>query len=160
MFTNETSAYNRMWSEATKKGVEESGYALENGKFLVIPDYQNESRDATPSKYGYSVKEGTLSTGDGETFKITGNIHTHQDPSGDATPSFWTGTGWGDVGHSKAMGRLPIITIGHDGNVHGALWSVKDNGFRPVSGFGSRKDLLSGKTKLVPWLKTYPTRGQ
>ena len=66
----------------------------------------------------------------------------------------------GDAGHSKAMGGLPIITIGHDGNVHGAFWSIKDKGFRSIPKFGSRSDLLSGKTKLVPWLKTYPTRGQ
>jgi hypothetical protein len=75
-------------------------------------------------------------------------------------PSFWTGKGWGDVGHSKAMGGLPIITMGHDGKVHGAFWSVTNNGFRRIPGFGSRQDLLSGKTKLVPWLKTYPTKSK
>jgi RHS repeat-associated protein len=160
MFANETSAYNRMWSQATAKKVEESGYALENGKFLVLPDYKNEVDDATPSKYDYSVKDGILLTSDGEILKTIGNVHTHQDPSKNATPSFWTGTGWGDIGHSKAMGGLPIITIGHDGNIHGAFWSIKDSGFRSIPGFGSRKDLLSGNTKLIPWLKTYPTRGK
>lgn len=161
MFASETDAYNRMWSQAVTKKVEESGYALENGNILVIPDYNNEADDASPSKYGYSVKKGTLSTKDGVIFKIAGNVHTHQDSSKEATPSFYTNKGgWGDIGHSKAMGGLPIITIGHDGKVYGSFWSVNYQGFRPIPGFGSRDDLLSGKTLLLPWLKGYPTRGK
>ncbi|MDR2057043.1 MAG: RHS repeat-associated core domain-containing protein [Dysgonamonadaceae bacterium] len=161
MFSNETSAYNRMWSQATKKNVEESGYALKNGKFLVMPDYKNKINDVDIVDYNYSIgKDGILSNGSGEKFRIVGNVHTHQDPSGNPEPSFWTGTGWGDAGHSKAMGGLPVITIGHDGKVHGAFWSVKDNGFRRIPGFGNRQDLLSGKTRLVPWLITYPTGGK
>jgi hypothetical protein len=163
MFSNETSAYNRMWTQANSKEIEESGYALANGKFLVMPDYNKKAstvRGVDISKYGYSVGDGVLTDKDGNTLKITGNVHTHQDKSGDATPSFWTGTGWGDVGHSKAMGGLPIITIGHDGMVHGAFWSIKGNGARPIPKFGSRNDLLSGSMKLIPWLQTYPTRGK
>ncbi len=159
MFTNETDAYNRMWSQATEKKIEESGYPLANGNILVIPDYKNKADDASPSKYQYSVKDGKLTTKDGETFKITGNVHTHQDASKDATPSF-TGKSGGDVGHSRAMGGLPIMTIGHDGKVHGVFWSVKGEGFRSIPGLGSRDNLLSGKTLLVPWLRTYPSIGQ
>jgi hypothetical protein len=51
------------------------------------------------------------------------------------------------------MEPVNIITIGHDGMVHGAFCSVKGNGFRSISEFGSRKDLLSGKTKINSLVK-------
>jgi hypothetical protein len=161
MFSNETDAYNRMWSQANEKGVEQSGYALKDGKILVMPDYANEAREVDISKYDYSINNDmTLSHKDGDSFSITGNIHTHQDPTGNATPSYWTGDGWGDVGHSKGMGGLPVIVMGHDGKVHGVFYSTERKGYQSIPGFGSRDNLLSGKTKLVPWLRTYPTKGQ
>jgi len=163
LFKNETDAYNRMWSQANdhyKKEKEVGGFVLSNNKVLVTPDYNNEEGDCTPSKYGYSIsKNGYLSKGP-DKWKITGQIHTHQDPSRDATPSYITKDGWGDVGYSRAMGGLPVFTIGHDGNIHGVYYSEKQKGYGTILELGSRSYLLTGKTKLAPWLKTYPTLGQ
>ena len=64
IFTNETSAYNRMWSQANdhyNKEKEVGGFILENGTVLVVPDYNTEKNDRTPSKYGDFVsKDGDV----------------------------------------------------------------------------------------------------
>lgn len=126
---------------------------MTNGIF-VIPDYKNEERKVDIANYNYSITEkGILSNERGETFRITGNIYTHQDPTGNATLSFWTGDGWGDVGYSKRMGGLPIIAIGHDGKLHGGFWNATDKGFKGISALGNRADLLSGKNSIISLVK-------
>ena len=164
MFSNEKDAYNRMWNQANdhyNKEKESGGFTLEDGRVLVTPDYDNTKNDCTPDKYGYTVSEdGYLSKGK-EKLKITGEVHTHQDPSGEPEPSYYTKNGgWGDIGYSKSMGGLPIFTIGHDGMVHGSFWSNKRSGYDNILGLGSRNNLLAGKTLLVLWLKTYPVKGK
>ena len=104
------------------KEKEVGGFILENGKVLVVPDYNNEKNDSTPSKYGYFVSKDWYVSKDYEKLKITGQIHTHQDPTGDPGPSYYTGVCWGDIVYSRAMGGPPIFTMGHDGKVHGAFY--------------------------------------
>jgi RHS repeat-associated protein len=164
VFTDETSAYNRLWSQANAKEREESGYTLKNGKVLVVPDYRNGEDNVNITDYGYSInKNGILSDKDGNKFKITGNIHTHQNRDADATPSYYIihskGGGYGDLGHSEFMGGLPVIVIGHDGNIYGIYHkqglTYGDIEFKKQG--VTRNTLLSGKTKLTPWLNSYPT---
>jgi hypothetical protein len=66
---------------------------------------------------------------------------------------------WLDVGASRNMGGLPVITIGWDGNIHGAYYQDKENSGRiNFRGNGvTRESLLKGDTKLFPFLMTYPT---
>jgi hypothetical protein len=148
-----------MWSLATSLNIEVGGFTLENGKVLVTPEYKNTEGKCKIVDYGYSVnKSGKMFDNMGKEFKITGFIHTHQDTKRDASYSYITKEGWGDVGSSRAMGGLPIMTIGHDGMIYGAAYREKLKGYSNISGLGTSKKLLNGSTKLVPWLKTYPLK--
>ena len=154
LFTNETKAYQRMWSFANKNNREEGGFFLTNSKYgiLYTPDYKNTNNEATPELYGYKlIAKEELIDPMGNKWNITGQIHTHQDKSLDATPSF-TGEGNGDVGYSKKMGGLPIMTIGHDGYVHGAVYWLESGTFSKFT-VSSRTDFLKGKIRLMQWLK-------
>lgn len=165
LFSNETSAYRRMWSQADvhyrnngdKGGREVGAFILNNGKVLVLPDYKNDRNTSHLSEYGYNIsKDGVITKGN-DRIKIVGQIHTHQDKFYDAYPSYYTGEGYGDLGISKQMGGLPVIVIGHDHKIHG-IYSGKVKGNGKITNIGSRKDLLDGKTLLFQWLKIYPTK--
>jgi hypothetical protein len=158
LFSNETKAYNRMWSQANRNKREVGGFTLTNGSVLVLPEYDNDDGEIKYQEYGYSISKARLSNGN-ERFAITSLIHTHQDKTRDASPSFYTKNGgWGDIGVSKEMGGLPVFTIGHDGNVHGANFIQGTKGFGTIDMGGLTKDALLGGTKLTPWLNTYPTK--
>jgi len=159
-YTNETEAYNRMWSQAHvhyKDQKEVGGVPLKNGDVLVLPDYKNDKRTMGIEKYGYSLSKFKISDGDNNIYSITGLIHTHQDKSGDATPSTWTYDGYGDLGISRKMGGLPIMTIGHDGLIHAINGTKNSNGYQTIDMNGLTRTLLLKGTPLTPWLNTYPT---
>ena len=164
IYTDETDAYNRMWSQAHnhyKNQKEVGGATLKNGDVLVLPDYKNDNSTTKYDEYGYSIGKGKITDSEGNTFKITGFVHTHQDPkAGDATPSYYTGDGYGDLGISRQMGGLPIMTIGYDGYIHAAFDANVNgritNAAIDMNGL-TRRSLLNG-TNLTPWLNTYPTR--
>ena len=161
MYTNETDAYKRMWSQAHrhyKDQKEVGGVTLKNGDVLVLPDYKNDKRTMGIEEYGYSLSRFKITDGDNNTYSITGLIHTHQDKSGDATPS---GERDGDLGVSRKMGGLPIMTIGHDGFIYGINdMNPKGTIVCGVINMGNmtRVSLLKGTIKLTPWLSTYPTK--
>ncbi len=164
IYTDETDAYNRMWSQAHdhyKNQKEVGGATLKNGDVLVLPDYKNDNSTTKYDEYGYSIGKGKITDSEGNTFKITGFVHTHQDPkAGDATPSYYTGDGYGDLGISRQMGGLPIMTIGYDGYIHAAFDANVNvritNATIDMNGL-TRRSLLNG-TNLTPWLNTYPTK--
>ena len=156
LYNNETVAYNRMWNQADKHyrqknkgGREVGGFILSNGKVLVLPDYKNDATTSHISEYGYRLsKDGTLSHGE-EAFKVLANIHTHQDKSADATPSYIP-LNESDLGVSKSMGGQPVMTIGHDNKVHAIYYN---GGKRSDFDLKSRTGLLNGSYKIFPWLK-------
>lgn len=92
LFTNETLAYNRMWTLSRKvtkssyypSGKEESAFILNNGNVLMMPDNWNDSM--TSKMGGYSLKGKTLTKGN-ESYQVVGHVHTHQDKSFDQGPS-------------------------------------------------------------------------
>ena len=92
-----------------------------------------------------------------ERWKITGQIHTHQDRSSTHKPILSESLTRlaGDYDTSVKMGALPVIAIGHKNNVD-AIYFNK-TGFSTIH-IGTRKDLLSGRITLSSWLRGYPTK--
>lgn len=136
------------------------GVTLKNGNVLVLPDYDNETKTMKVEEYKYSIGKSKITDSENNTYSITGLIHTHQDKTGDATPSTWTYDGYGDLGVSRIMGGLPIMTIGHDGLIH-AAFDANVNGRitdASIDMGGLTRTLLLKGTRLTPWLNTYPTR--
>ena len=167
MYSNETTAYNRMWNQADKhyrtsvhKGGREIGaFILEKGGVLVLPDYLNTSGRSEISEYGYKTNaKGYLSKGN-ERFKITAQIHTHHDKSLNALPSGVIGKNSaildGDLSVSFNLGGLPVITISYDNKVRGIYSADNGNQFGIVE-FGNRLQLLQGSITFSTWLRNYP----
>lgn len=122
LYKNETDAYNRIWNQADVHyrnkgevgGREIGGFILSNGNVLVLPDYQNDSRTAKISAYGYIINGSKLTKGK-ESFSILGQIHTHQEKTVEVNPSYYLVNSYGDLDISIAMNGKPVITIAHDG---------------------------------------------
>ena len=143
-YTNETDAYNRMWNQAHnhyKNNKEVGGFTLKLGGVLVLPDYANTVSEMGTTEYGYSVDNGSISSALGK-FKVTGLMHTHQNPKvGAASPSVYTGDGYGDLGISKVLGGLPVMTLGYGGYIHDSQATASPPHpvpilpLRPVSGY-------------------------
>lgn len=124
LFNNESKAYNRMWDQAnrhypatTGRSRENGGFILSDGKVLVLPDYKNDSRTTVIEEYGYNVGVGTVSKGQ-EEFSVLAQIHTHQDKTGNANPSFYGG---GNDSKLAAKMARPVFVLGHDNNVYGMV---------------------------------------
>ena len=154
-----------MWSQADKHyrtkdckgGREITGFILSNGKVLVLPDYKNDATNSYISEYGYKVsKDGTLIHGN-ECYKVLANIHTHQDRSVSAAPSYYTYDGYGDMGISIQMGGKPVLSIGWDEEIHGIRSnSIKTLYIIPFSrNLRQRKNLLNGNTKMSRIIKCF-----
>ena len=165
MYSNETTAYNRMWNQADKhyrtpmhKGGREIGaFILEKGSVLVLPDYLNVASRSEIGKYGYKINsKGYLSKGN-ERFKITAQIHTHQDKNSNPISGLTEKLTYvsGDLQTSINMGGLPVIVMGHQNNVD-AIYS-RTHGFSRIH-MGRLTDVLKGNILLSPWLNKYPTK--
>jgi hypothetical protein len=157
IYNNETVAYNRIWKQAdthyrtkdSRGGREVTGFILSNGKVLVLPDYKNDATTSHISEYGYKVsKDRTLVHGN-ERFNILANIHTHQEKTTNSKPSYIP-FGESDLGISRSMGGLPVMTMGHDNMVHAIYYH---NGMYSEFDLQSRTGLLNGEYKIYPWLK-------
>ena len=165
LFKNETAAYNRIWNQADKHyrtpkekaGREVAAFILERGGVLVMPEYKNTNITSEISEYGYNLDQSGYLTYKNERWKITGQIHTHQDRSSNHKPilSENLASVAGDYDTSVKMGALPVIAIGHKNNVD-AIYFNK-TGFSTIH-IGTRKDLLSGRITLSTWLRGYPTK--
>ena len=158
MFKNETSAYRRMWNQANvhyreqnKRGREVGGFILDDGRVLVMPDYENDDNTSYIGKYGYRIsKDGYLSHGT-EQFKIKGQIHTHQNKAYSAAPSTLSNE---DAGISMMMGGLPVFTMGHDNMVHGLYYDTKQNGYADIPSF-SLNYLWTKGFSFYDWIRQY-----
>lgn len=165
LFKNETAAYNRIWNQADKHyrtpkekaGREIGAFILERGGVLVMPEYKNTNITSEIVGYGYYLDESGYLTYKNERWKITGQIHTHQDRSSNHKPILSENLARvdGDYDTSVKMGSLPVIAIGHKNNVD-AIYSNK-TGFSTIH-IGTRKNLLSGRITLSSWLRGYPTK--
>ena len=170
LYANETKAYNRIWNQASvhyrrmgeKGGREVAAFILADGRVLVLPDYKNDNTTSRMDVANYRLTRRTLSNGK-ENFLTIGQVHTHQDRSYPATPSYYTLDGYGDLGYSKDHASLPVFTLGHDGQVHGIRGCTNSNG--QVIGLiasirkneKSRQSLLNGRTSLYSLIKRLPT---
>ncbi|MDY3248499.1 MAG: RHS repeat-associated core domain-containing protein [Prevotella sp.] len=170
LYANETKAYNRIWNQASvhyrrmgeKGGREVAAFILADGRVLVLPDYKNDNTTSRMDVANYRLTRRTLSNGK-ENFLTIGQVHTHQDRSYPATPSYYTLDGYGDLGYSKDHASLPVFTLGHDGQVHGIRGCTNSNG--QVIGLiasirkneKSLQSLLNGRTSLYSLIKRLPT---
>ena len=135
LFRHEADAYNHMWNNANNlykaprnpQGKEVGGFLLSNGNVLVLPDYNNDSRTTKISGYGYKIGHHTVSKGN-VVYSVVAQIHTHQDTSGDPTPSYYSPNGSYDGKLAENM-RLPVFVLGHDNNVTGILQNKKHQAF-------------------------------
>ena len=169
LYKNETQAYNRMWNQADKHyrtkgekgGREVGGFVLSNKEVLVLPDYLNDGNTTKMDAGGYKLNNRTLSKGR-EHFTVIGQVHTHQDRSGDAPPSTYLIDSYGDLGYSKNNNSLPVFTISYDGKIYGIRGYTDKNGrvsgkFVNMNSYdASRKNLLSGKTTLSSIIRRLP----
>ena len=171
LFNNETKAYNRMWDQANRhyrskgeSGGRESGaYILEDGKVLVLPEYENDSWNAFMDTGGYLLKNGRKLIHGKESFFVVGQVHTHQNKRGDPTPSIFDAEeGYGDLGFSEANNSLPVFTMGWDGKVHGIRGYRNQNGRMAGSVVTMRKNeknlsgLLKGSYSLRSVIRRLP----
>ena len=96
LFRHESDAYNHMWNNANNlykvprnpQGKEVGGFLLSNGSVLVLPDYNNDSRTTKMDAGGYTLNNRLLTKGK-ERFTVVAQVHTHQDTSGEASPSVY-----------------------------------------------------------------------
>jgi len=135
LFRHESDAYKHMWNHANNlykaprnpQGKEVGGFLLSNGNVLVLPDYNNDSRTTKISGYGYKIGHHTVSKGN-VVYSVVAQIHTHQDTSGDPTPSYYSPNGPYDGKLAENM-RIPVFVLGHDNNVTGILQNKKHHAF-------------------------------
>ena len=163
LYANETMAYNRIWSQASvhyrnqgeKGGREVGAFLLTNGKVLVMPDYKNTSMESYIGEYGYKIGYGTLTKGR-ETFRISGQIHTHQERKSNVKPSIVYDKGFCDVEISRRMGCLPIFSMGHDGRTYGIYAVLREKVYyADIDIKILNKNLFNGKINLALWAKHY-----
>jgi len=168
LFRHESDAYNHMWNNANNlykvprnpQGKEVGGFLLSNGSVLVLPDYNNDSRTTKMDAGGYTLNNRLLTKGK-ERFTVVAQVHTHQDTSGEASPSVYLIDSYGDLGYSKNNNSLPVFTIGHDGRIYG-IRGYTDKGqvtgvnirFKPRE--SSRRNLLNGNTSLYRIIMRLP----
>ena len=91
------------------------------------------------------MEHGILTKGN-EVFSISGQIHTHQSRSYNATPSN------DDAYVSKSMGGLPVFSIAYDNFIHGLYYDFGNSGRYPLEFNITRKQLMTGKFNLSLWL--------
>ena len=133
LFRHESDAYKHMWNHANNlykaprnpQGKEVGGFLLSNGNVLVLPDYNNDSRTTKISGYGYKIGHHTVSKGN-VVYSVVAQIHTHQDTSGDPTPSYYSPNGPYDGKLAENM-RIPVFVLGHDNT--GILQNKKHQAF-------------------------------
>ena len=160
LFKNETDAYKHMWNNANKlyrspkhrQGKEVGGFILSNGNVLVLPDYNNDRRTSGISDYGYMIGEGIVTKGN-EVYHVVAQIHTHQDKTGEPTPSFYSLDGLYDGKIAERM-KIPVFVLGHDNNVHGILQNKQSNSiFSLPSPFSTVSSFLRTNKKFSSYVK-------
>ena len=135
LFRHESDAYNHMWNNANNlykvpgnpQGKEVGGFLLSNGSVLVLPDYNNDSRTMKISAYGYKIGNHTVSKRN-VVYHVVAQIHTHQDTSGDPTPSYYSMDDAYDGSLAEDM-RAPVFVLGHDNKVTGIIQNNKHQAF-------------------------------
>ena len=94
----------------------------------------------------------TLSKGR-EHFTVIGQVHTHQDRSGDAPPSTYLIDSYGDLGYSKNNNSLPVFTISYDGKIYGIRGYTDKNG--RVSGKFVNMNSYDAQGKSFKWKNNF-----
>ena len=157
LFNNETKAYNRMWDQAnrhyrttTGKSRENGGFILSDGRVLVLPDYKNDSQTTKIEEYGYFIGNGTITCGQ-ESFSVLAQIHTHQDKTGDATPSYY---GAGNDSKLAAKMKIPVFVLGHNNNVYGIVSnSTQYSIFKLPGAFNKVNSFLRTNSSFAKYIK-------
>lgn len=148
LFTNETLAYNRMWTLSRKvtkssyypSGKEESAFILKNRNVLVLPDNWNDSM--TSKMPGYSLKNKTLNKGK-ESYQVVGHVHTHPDSNADLGPL------GDDCQLAKRNLGIPFYILQGNNNVYGVIYFGKEKrGWANDNSLTKVSNILSGKISL------------
>ncbi len=152
LYANETKAYKRIWNQASvhyrrmgeKGGREVAAFILVDRRVLVLPDYKNTSMQSEIKAYGYRVGHGVIYKGN-EKFKISAQIHTHQERTSDERASEADGF------FSKEMGGLPVLVIGKDKVTRGFYYDFNDG-----KSFGFGNDLKFHELNILSlWLNQH-----
>ena len=146
MFSNETDAYNRMWSQAKKENREQFA-VIGDKNVLVTPEYKNTNTESTPENYGYSWKDGNIKDADGNIYNTIATIHTHQDDL-NGEWGFVAAPGFHDQKYFPyKTPDKPYFTMGYNGKIYGEIGN--DKGRQNLSniipkGYNTIDDLLKG----------------
>lgn len=86
-------------------------------------------------------------------YHVVAQIHTHQDKTGDPTPSFYSLDGLYDGKIAERM-KIPVFVLGHDNNVYGILQNKKSNSiFSLPSPFSTVSSFLRTNKKFSFYVK-------
>ena len=137
MFSRQKDAYKHMIiSSMNNENREEFGMIMKKG-VLVLPNYKNTNSEVQPGvSYNYKFDKGKLidPVTNAKT-DVIATIHTHLSRGGDPSPSFYTGSGYGDVGyHAQNTPHKVFMTIGWDGKVYGNYAYYPSNTGTPTYG--------------------------
>ncbi|MCL1934037.1 MAG: RHS repeat-associated core domain-containing protein [Candidatus Azobacteroides sp.] len=146
MYSNETDAYNRMWSQANKVNREQLA-VIGDENVLVLPEYLNDNTTSEVEKYGYSWKNGNITDADGNTFSTIATIHTHQDDL-KGKWGFIAAPGFDDQKYfSYRTPDKPYFTMGYNGKIYGEIGNSKGRQILSniiPKGYNTVNDLLKG----------------
>ena len=157
-FTNETKAYNFMWSNSVKDKAEYAGL-LTSGGVIAFKSGQG----GGPAFGGLSpIKIGnkTFVKYNGKNTEVLGQIHTHwsPDPSGHPTLSWVSGND--DVQTAKYLTGKPVFAITFENTIEAGYWPAgadtwHDFKMQYGNKIATRDDLLKGKVLLLPTLRNW-----
>jgi RHS repeat-associated protein len=122
MFKRQKDAYSHMIINSMNSGNREEFGMITKKGVLVLPNYKSDNSTVQPGvDYNYKFDKGKLiDPVTNSKIDVTATIHTHLSRGGDPTPSFYTGSGYGDVGyHAQNLPNKVFMTIGWDGKVYG-----------------------------------------
>jgi len=122
MFKRQKDAYSHMIINSMNNGNREEFGMITKKGVLVLPNYKSDNSTVSPGvDYNYKFDKGKLIDPVTNTkMDVSATIHTHLSRGGDPTPSFYTGSGYGDVGyHAQNLPKKVFMTIGWDGKVYG-----------------------------------------
>ena len=126
MFSKQKDAYNRMYNNSKANGNREEFGVITKKGVLVTPDYKNTAGESSPTKYGYTFKNGNIVDPlTNSQISTVATIHTHLSPGGDPMPSFTD-----QENLSLNTPNKPFLTFGNDGNIYGnyGTWPVGTDG--------------------------------
>ena len=144
LYNNRVKAMERMLWMSTNGYLrfrEQSGYALKDGRMLLMPDNWN---DVYTSKLapGYRLKDGNIRNSRGESFAYIAQLHTH----GSKSDKGLSRGSDSDIAYLLSNPNIPVIILHGDGHVYGGYYSGAGipSSWENDHNLGTVKQILSG----------------